>query len=136
TLVLHLARSVEELSRAVAAARRGALPPHPFLVAGLHTLVDASRAPSGQHTLWVETHVPADIKADAGESIAARDWSAARLPFAERVLDELECFAPGLRDLVLGLHPQTPADLQASNSNLVGGDNAGGSFSIDQQLVF
>ena len=77
TLVLHLARSVGELSRGVAATRRGALPSHPLLIAGLHTLADPSRAPAGCHTLWAETHVPSRIEADVAESITARRWSEA-----------------------------------------------------------
>jgi phytoene dehydrogenase-like protein len=136
TLVLHLARSVGELSRGVAATRRGALPSHPLLIAGLHTLADPSRAPAGCHTLWAETHVPSRIEADVAESITARRWSEAKLPFVERLLDELELFAPGLRGLVLGLHAQSPDDLYASDSNLVDGDIAGGSYTVDQQLVF
>ena len=70
------------------------------------------------------------------ESITARRWSEAKLPFVERLLDELELFAPGLRGLVLGLHAQSPDDLYASDSNLVDGDIAGGSYTVDQQLVF
>jgi phytoene dehydrogenase-like protein len=136
TLVLHLARSVEELSRGVAAARRGALPPHPLLIAGIQTLVDPSRAPAGQHTFWAETHVPSRIETDAAGQITARTWAEAKEPFAERILDELEAYAPGFRDSVLTIHTKTPDDLEASNANLVGGDITGGTYTLDQQLVF
>jgi hypothetical protein len=37
---------------------------------------------------------------------------------------------------VLGAHSQTPEDLQAGNSNLVGGDIGSGSYQLDQQMVF
>jgi phytoene dehydrogenase-like protein len=136
TLVLHLARSVEELSRGVGAARRGVLPAHPLLIAGVQTLVDPSRAPAGQHTFWAETHVPTSIRSDDGGKISARTWAEAKEPFAERILDEMEAYAPGFRDLVLATHAETPDDLYASNANLVRGDIAGGTYTLDQQLVF
>lgn len=136
TLVLHLARGVAELSRGVAAARRGRLPEFPLLVAGLQTLADPSRAPAGQHTLWIETHVPPVIEADEAETIKTRSWTEARESFAERLLAEYEQYAPGLRQSVLAIHAQTPEDLAASNANLVGGDIAGGTYALDQQLVF
>src|SRR5438067_13029839 len=60
----------------------------------------------------------------------------AKLLFDYRLLDEPEMYAPRLRRLVLGLHAQSPDDLYASDSNLVDGDIAGGSYTVDQQLVF
>ncbi|MBI2755577.1 MAG: NAD(P)/FAD-dependent oxidoreductase [Chloroflexi bacterium] len=136
TLLLHLGDSLDELTRGVAAARRGVLPEHPLLVAGLHTLADPSRAPAGQHTLWLMTHVPARVQGDAAEKLAPGAWSGLRDPFGERVLNTLERFAPGLRDLVLATHAQTPDDLFAANSNLVDGDIGSGSHTLDQQLLF
>jgi phytoene dehydrogenase-like protein len=136
TLVVHLGRSVGEGSRGVAAARHGLLPAHPLLVAGFHTIADPTRAPTGRHTLWLMTHVPSSVRGDARGIITARTWQEAREPFRERVLDELEAYAPGARGLILAVHDQTPEDLEASNSNLVGGDIGSGSYTLDQQLVF
>jgi phytoene dehydrogenase-like protein len=45
------------------------------------------------------------------------------LPAIER---QIERFAPGFRDRVLARHVMTPADLEARNPNLVGGDIAMG----------
>lgn len=136
TLVLHLARDVATMSREVAAIRAGVLPAQPMMIAGIQTLVDPSRAPAGQHTLWIETHVPSRIEGDAAGRIEARGWAEARQPFAERVLDELELYAPGVRQLVLGMHADSPDDLHAANDNLVCGDIAGGTFVLDHQLIF
>jgi phytoene dehydrogenase-like protein len=52
------------------------------------------------------------------------------------VLDRVEALAPGLRSRVVGATVHTPADLERLNPNLVGGDLAGGSMALDQQLVF
>jgi phytoene dehydrogenase-like protein len=136
TGVFHLAESVETMSGGVNQAQRGLLPEHPLLIGGIHTLADPSRAPAGQHTLWIETHVPHPIQGDAAGRIDATDWAVAREPFADRLLAELDRYAPGASALVLGRHAQSPEDLQAANSNLVGGDITGGSYVLDQQAIF
>ena len=136
TLAFHLGRSVGELRAGVTAARNGTLPAHPLLIAGIHTLVDPSRAPAGRHTLWAMTHVPTRIAGDAGGTIEARTWREAKAPFLQRLLDEIEAYAPGFRALVLAADGHTPDELQAHNANLVGGDIGSGSYTLDQQLVF
>jgi len=136
TLAFHLGRSVNEIAAGVTAARNGALPAHPLLIAGVHTLVDPSRAPDGRHTLWAMTHVPTSIRADEAGVIGARDWQAARAPFLDRVLDEVEAYAPGFRASVLAAVGRAPTDLESENANLVGGDIGTGSYTLDQQLVF
>jgi phytoene dehydrogenase-like protein len=52
-----------------------------------------------------------------------------------RVEAQVERFAPGFRERILARHVMGPADLQARNANLVGGDVGGGSYRIDQ-VVF
>jgi len=134
--VLHLGRSTAELDIATRQIAQNMLPAVPPLIAGIHTLADPTRAPDGCHTLWIETHAPASPMADAADRLTDRDWGSLREPFAGRLIDELELFAPDIRDCLLDYHAQTPKDLEAGNSNLVGGDIAGGSFTIDQQLIF
>ena len=136
TLVFHLGRSLAELRQSVTAARNGLLPTRPLLIAGIHTLVDPSRAPAGRHTLWAMTHVPSRIGGDGPGAIQARTWREAKGAFLERLLDELEVYAPGFRGLVLAAEGQTPEELEAGNANLVGGDIGSGSYQLDQQLVF
>lgn len=133
--VVHLGESIRALAAAAEEARDGLLPAHPFLIVGFHTIADPTRAPAGGHTLWVETHVPGRIMGDAAGAIRARDWTSAREPFADRILEELERYAPGIRGLVIGRLAQSPEDLFAANANLVGGDNAGGSFALHQQAL-
>jgi phytoene dehydrogenase-like protein len=135
-LSFHLGRSVDEVAEGVTAARNGILPAHPLLVAGIHTLVDRSRAPAGQHTFWAMTHVPSRVQGDQAGAITARDWHEAKAPFLERVLDEVEAYAPGFRDSVLLAVGKAPTDLEAENANLVGGDIGSGSYTLDQQIVF
>jgi phytoene dehydrogenase-like protein len=54
----------------------------------------------------------------------------------ERIERQLERYAPGFGRLVLVRAVRTPADLERENPSMVGGDLAGGSCELDQQLVF
>ena len=134
---VHLAPSMRMMAEAYSDAANGFLPREPVLVVGQPTTVDPSRAPTGKHTLWVQVRMaPGQIKGDAGGEIDALDWEDAKAPFAERVLDILERYAPGLRGKILGQAVVSPLDLEAENPNLVGGDQICGSHHIAQNFLF
>ena len=121
--VVHVAGELEDLMRAADESNRGEVPERPALVVGQHTLADPSRAPDGQHTLYVYAHVPSS-PGMPDEAIA------------ERMEAQLERFAPGFRDVVLARTLRGPRETEARNPSLVGGDLAGGTFELDQMLVF
>ncbi|RKQ87067.1 phytoene dehydrogenase-like protein [Solirubrobacter pauli] len=121
--VVHLAGPLEDLVRAADTARRGEVPERPALVVGQQSLHDPTRAPAGRHTLYVYGHVPARYEPSDDEVVA-------------RIEAQLDRFAPGWRSLVLARAQRSPAQTEAENPSLVGGDLAGGSYEIDQQLVF
>jgi phytoene dehydrogenase-like protein len=50
----------------------------------------------------------------------------------ERILTQIERFAPGFSALILAVTKTTPAQLEAHNANYVGGDIAGGRFDLGQ----
>jgi phytoene dehydrogenase-like protein len=116
---VHVGGDEREVLAAAAAARRG-LPERPFLLLGQQTVADPSRAPAGRHTAWAYTHGP-----------AGADWRG----HAERMEAHVERYAPGFRDRVLARHVLGPADLQARDPNLVGGDVGAGSYRL-RQLLF
>jgi phytoene dehydrogenase-like protein len=121
--VVHVAGELPSLFRSPLEAAAGRMPAQPALVVGQHTLFDASRAPAGQHTLYVYAHVPHPLDRSAGEA-------------ADVVEKQLERFAPGFRGLVMARAVRSPGDLERENPSLVGGDLAGGSCELDQQFVF
>jgi phytoene dehydrogenase-like protein len=125
--VVHAAESLDDLSRFTGEVRAGRLPDRPYLVVGQQSLADPSRAPEGKQTLYAYTHVPSRIE---------NGWSAARDGFADRVEARIEELAPGFRASVLARHILSPADLEAGNANLVGGDLGGGSNAWHRQLLF
>lgn len=121
--VVHVGGELRELAAAAEAGGRGEVPERPALVVGQHTLYDASRAPDGNHTLYCYAHVPARYDCP-DEEIAAR------------VEAQLERFAPGFSDVVLARAIRNPRQTEAENPSLVGGDLGGGSYELDQQLIF
>jgi phytoene dehydrogenase-like protein len=134
--VVHVGDTVAAMSRAAWEANHGLLPARPTLILGQQSLADPSRAPAGKHTLWGYAHVPARPTGDAARPRAKGDWERSAGPFLDRVEAAIEAHAPGFRELILARKAWTPADLQAADANLVGGDISGGSFAVDQQLIF
>lgn len=132
---VHLAPSLEQMSRTYAQARAGMLPDEPVVVVGQPTVVDTSRAPAGKHVLWLQVRMaPGTIRGDAAGKIAATDWAAAAQPFAERALDILERYAPGTRSKIIAKRIVSPEELEADNPNLVGGDQVCGSHHLHQHF--
>ncbi|MEJ8572324.1 NAD(P)/FAD-dependent oxidoreductase [Microbaculum marinum] len=136
-LYIHLAPSLDMMSRAYSEAVAGLLPAEPLLVVGQQTTVDPSRAPDGNHTLWIQVRmVPGTILGDAAGSITATDWAGAGQAYADRVVDIIERYAPGTKDKILARYVETPADLERRNPNLVGGDSLAGSHHLSQNFLF
>lgn len=121
--VVHVGGELRELSAAAEAAQRGELPERPALVIGQHTRFDPTRAPAGEHTLYCYAHVPSHYDA-SDEDVAGL------------IEDQLERFAPGFADTVRARAIRNPAQTEAQNPSLVGGDLGGGTYELDQQLLF
>jgi phytoene dehydrogenase-like protein len=125
--VVHAGDSLDDLAEFTRQVRAGRLPDNPYLVIGQQSLVDPTRAPPGGHTLWAYSRVPNAMEGG---------WDRHREPFADRIEGRIEGLAPGFRGLIRARAIHTPADLEAMDENLVGGDLGGGSAHIDQQLFF
>lgn len=134
---VHIAPDLAMMSRVYAEAAAGLLPAEPVVVLGQPTALDPSRAPEGKHVLWLQVRVlPGQIRGDALGQITDTDWDACGQAYAERVLDLVENYAPGLRNKILERHVMTPADLERENACLIGGDSLGGSHHLDQNFMF
>jgi phytoene dehydrogenase-like protein len=116
---VHLGGTLEEISASEWGAWSGRPGGKPFVLFAQTSLFDDTRAPAGKHTAWAYCHVPNGSTVDMTERIEA----------------QVERFAPGFRDLILARHAMGPADLEAHNRNLVGGDLNGGAMDLGQ-LVF
>ena len=135
--LVHLTESLEQVCASVTEANNGLLPSRPTLAIGQPVAVDPSRAPEGGWILWIQMQeMPARLKGDAAGQIdtpADGRWNeAVREAYADRVQARLERVMPGLAERIVGRRAYSPADLEALNCNLVGGDPYSGICSPDQ----
>jgi phytoene dehydrogenase-like protein len=134
---VHLADSVDDLTRFAAQIATKHVPDKPFALVGQMTTADASRSPAGTESAWAYTHVPQDIKGDAGDDGLTGSWDQREQEaMADRVEARMESYAPGFRDRIRGRRILAPTTLQSLNANLQGGAINGGTTAIHQQLVF
>jgi phytoene dehydrogenase-like protein len=115
---VHAIGSFEEIVVSERETNRGRMPERPFVLVGQQYLADPSRSNGDVHPLWAYAHVPHGYSGDATEAL----------------LDQIERFAPGLRERILARHVRSPADLVSYNPNYVGGDIVGGANTPLQSL--
>lgn len=133
---IHVADDMDALTRTTSQLSRSLIPDQPFLVMGQYSMVDETRQPPGKETAWAYTHVPQRSKGDAGGELTGT-WDNREVDvFVGRMEAEIECRAPGFRELIRHRHVFTPGKLEAANPNLVGGAVNSGTAQIHQQLVF
>ena len=107
---VHLGGTLDEIAESERAPWQGRHAQRPFVLLAQHSRFDETRAPAGKDTAWTYCHVPNGSAVDMTARIEA----------------QIERFAPGFRELVLGRSVMGPAVLESHNRNLVGGDlNAG-----------
>ena len=116
---VHLGGTLDEIARSESdvAARRH--PERPFTLLVQHQPWDPTRAPAGKTTAWAYCHVPNGSTED----------------MTERIESQVERFAPGFRDLVLGRATHSPAQMEAHDTNYIGGDINAGIADV-RQLLF
>lgn len=125
---VHIAPYVDEMALTYAHAAAGKLPANPTLVIGQPTVSDPSRAPDGKHILWIQVRVlPLDITGDSAGIIQGRSWDEIAEVYADRIIENLETYAPGIRSHILARKVLSPTDLERYNPNLIKGDSLGGS---------
>ncbi|PZG11149.1 phytoene desaturase family protein [Nonomuraea aridisoli] len=110
---VHLGGTLEEIALSEAEMAAGRHSPRPYVLLVQPYAADPTR---GGYTLWAYCHVP----------------NGSRLDMTEVVEAQIERFAPGFRERVLARHAMGPAELEAANPNLVGGDIGGGLASLVQ----
>jgi phytoene dehydrogenase-like protein len=116
---VHVGGTFEEVARAELDVHRGRVPERPFVLVAQQYLCDPQRSAGDVHPVWAYAHVPRGFVGDASEAI----------------LDQVDRFAPGVRDRIVGRHAMGPADYAAYNPNYVGGDVATGSTGFRQMLA-
>jgi phytoene dehydrogenase-like protein len=134
---VHLAEGVDALTRFAAQIATGCVPDEPFVLFGQMTTADASRSPRGTESAWAYTHVPHQVRSDAGDDKLTGSWDAREQEtMADRVEAQVERYAPGFRGLIRARRILAPPTLESMDANLRGGAINGGTTALHQQLVF
>ena len=112
---VHLGGSRAQMARAESDTSAGRHSDTPVMLLSQPTVVDASRfGPHGERPLWTYAHVP---------NGSTRDVTALAIAQIER-------FAPGFRDVVIGSRCIPASEMSSHNANYVGGDIAAGKVSM------
>ena len=115
---VHIGGTFEEVARSESDVGHGRHAKRPFCIVVQASIADPTRAPQGQHTLWAYCHVPNGSDVD----------------MTSKIEDQLERFAPGFRDIVLGRATTSNAQAERHNPNYLGGDITGGAATLRQTL--
>ncbi|MBJ7336062.1 NAD(P)/FAD-dependent oxidoreductase [Mycolicibacterium sp.] len=116
---VHVVGTFAELAATERDIHAGRMPQRPFVLVGQQYLADPQRSVGEIHPVWTYAHVPNGYTGDATEAIVA----------------QIERFAPGFRERIVGHSTRSTTDMAIYNSNFVGGDIMTGAKDI-RQLVF
>ncbi|MFE9096315.1 phytoene desaturase family protein [Streptomyces sp. NPDC007264] len=115
---VHVGGTFEEIAAAERDIHAGRMPRRPFVLVGQQYLADPSRSVGDVHPVWSYAHVPHGYTGDATAAITA----------------QIERFAPGFRDRIVGTSVRTPRGFAEYNPNYPGGDIMTGAKDIPQLL--
>jgi phytoene dehydrogenase-like protein len=116
---VHVGGSFEEIAANEKLVHRGRMPERPFVLVCQQHLADPGRSNGDVHPVYSYAHVPSGYTGDATAAIEA----------------QIERFAPGFRERIVGRHVRTTAEIATYNANYVGGDIVTGS-NDPLQLIF
>lgn len=116
---VHLGGTAAEIVAAERQMAAGKMPERPFVLVGQQAAADPGRANGSIVPIYAYAHVPTGYPGDASEAIIA----------------QIERFAPGFRERIVGMSARSPAQSEAENANFVGGDILTGAKSPLQFLL-
>lgn len=116
---VHLGNTFEEIAHSEKITSQGRQSEKPFVLFAQPSSFDITRAPKGKHTAWAYCHVP---------NGSTQDMTAA-------IENQVERFAPGFRDRIIGRHTMNSMEMEAYNPNYIGGDINGGIQDIWQHFA-
>ncbi len=124
---LHLVDTVERLELAYDDWKNGSWSKDPYVDMLIPTLTDPTMAPPGKHFMSVFVqYVPPKVNGE--------DWTSDhRDQFGQTVIDKIESYAPGFKDLILHVEIRTPRDLE-DDVGLTQGNIFQGELTMDQLL--
>ena len=116
---VHAGGPFEEIVAAEREVNAGRMPARPFVLVSQQYLADPERSSGDVHPVWAYAHVPNGYDGDAEQAL----------------LDQIERFAPGLRERIVATTVRGPAELETRNANYLGGDIITGANTPLQVLI-
>lgn len=113
---VHLGGTLATIAKSEREIWEGKNPENHFILLSQPTLFDSTRAPPGKHIAWAYCHVP----------------NGSTLDMTKRIEYQIDQYAPGFYDSIIGRNVMSTVDLEAYNPNYVGGDINGGAADIQQ----
>jgi len=116
---VHCGGTFAEIAAAEREMAQGRMPERPFVLVAQQYLADPGRSSGDVHPVWSYAHVPHGYEGDAESALTA----------------QIERFAPGFRERIVGKAVRSPAAIAAANENYVGGDIVTGANTPVQLLL-
>ena len=116
---VHCGGTFDEIADAESSTSKGQIPTRPFVLVGQQYVADPSRSHDGVNPIWAYAHVPHGFTGDGTEAI----------------ISQIERFAPGFRERIVGMFVRNTTDMATYNPNYVGGDIAVGANTMKQMIM-
>jgi phytoene dehydrogenase-like protein len=116
---VHIGGYLEEIAASEREVNQQKHPEKPFVILTQPSLFDNTRTSGNRHIVYGYCHVP----------------NGSTFDMMERIEAQIERFAPGFRDRIVGRHTMSTADLERHNPNCVGGDFLGGAQSLRKLIL-
>jgi phytoene dehydrogenase-like protein len=122
---MHLIDSITRLDRAYDDWKNGTWSQDPYIDMLIPSLTDPTMAPPGKHFMSVFVqYVPPKIH--------GKDWTDEQVAqFGQTVINQIEDYAPGFKDLILHMEVRTPRELE-NEIGLTEGNIFQGELTMDQ----
>ena len=124
---MHLVDSTERLERAYDDWKNGTWSQDPYIDMLIPSMTDPTMTPPGKHFMSVFVqYVPPKIH--------GKDWTDELVAqFGQTVINQIEQYAPGFKDLILHMEVRTPRELE-DETGLTQGNIFQGELTMDQLL--
>jgi phytoene dehydrogenase-like protein len=116
---LHLGGTLDEITHAERRVQTGRHADRPYVLFAQQSLFDATRAPGDTQTAWGYCHVP----------------NGSTFDMTARIEAQVERFAPGFRDRIIGRHTMNTAAMETHDANYIGADIGGGVADLRQFMM-
>jgi len=116
---VHLGGYIEEIAIAEREVSKQKHPEKPFVILTQPSLFDHTRTIGDKHVVYGYCHVP----------------NGSTFNMTDRIEAQIERFAPGFKDRIIGRHTMSTTDLEKHNPNCVGGDFLGGLQSLKKLIL-